>query len=217
MTHYHITRKNSTTHWRSSYRQVEILQYIEQIDLLIDRIIDSLIDSHHHFSGNDWSVFRSLFPTLHVRSVDTSIAQIRAAKKFAHKSRICDIFCLWFACVVSEINKLSEKQLNVNSKLPTCGVGALYIFYAGFIAAARTKTSRAMNRQPTLPVLYICGETDHGNKEESQTWYSSMFNAMCGRRVKKWCASDKMQVAESTLEIATRIRVWIYYTDLSKK
>ncbi|XP_020279370.1 high affinity cAMP-specific and IBMX-insensitive 3',5'-cyclic phosphodiesterase 8 isoform X2 [Pseudomyrmex gracilis] len=63
-----------------------------------------------------------------------------------------------------------------------------------------------MNRQPTLPVLYICGETDHGNKEESQTWYSSMFNAMCGRRVKKWCASDKMQVAESTLEIATRIR-----------
>lgn len=67
-----------------------------------------------------------------------------------------------------------------------------------------------MNRQPTLPVLYVCGETDDNNvdKKESRTWYSGIFS-MCGHMQKKWCAKNRMQVAELTPQLATHRRVRI--------
>lgn len=57
-----------------------------------------------------------------------------------------------------------------------------------------------MNR-PTLPVLY--GETDDNNvdKKKSRAWYSEILSIMCGRTQKKWCAKNRMQVAELTPQL----------------
>ncbi|XP_029161012.1 high affinity cAMP-specific and IBMX-insensitive 3',5'-cyclic phosphodiesterase 8-like isoform X2 [Nylanderia fulva] len=59
-----------------------------------------------------------------------------------------------------------------------------------------------MTRQPTLPMLYVCGETDNNvNKKESRAWYSEIFSIMCGHMQKKWCAKNRMQVAELTPQL----------------
>lgn len=68
-----------------------------------------------------------------------------------------------------------------------------------------------MNRQPTLPVLFICGETEDNNidKKETQTWYRGIFNIMCWHMRKKWCIKNRMQLAELTpqLIIYSRVRI----------
>ncbi|XP_029660394.1 high affinity cAMP-specific and IBMX-insensitive 3',5'-cyclic phosphodiesterase 8 isoform X2 [Formica exsecta] len=65
-----------------------------------------------------------------------------------------------------------------------------------------------MNRQPTLPVLFVCGEIEDNNidKKESQTWYSGIFNIMCWHVRKKWCAKNRMQLAELTPQLVTYSR-----------
>lgn len=67
-----------------------------------------------------------------------------------------------------------------------------------------------MNRQQTLPVLYIYGNTDDNNvhKEESRTWYNSMLDAMCWR-MQKNSAKNRMHVPELTPQLKTLIRVRI--------
>lgn len=67
---------------------------------------------------------------------------------------------------------------------------------------------REMNRQHTLPVLYVCGATDDSyvHKEESQTWYNSILNAVCGRTRNKCCTRNRMQVTETSPQPVMRIR-----------
>lgn len=68
-----------------------------------------------------------------------------------------------------------------------------------------------MNRQQTLPVLYIYGDTDNNvHKEESRTCYNSILDAICWR-MQKISAKDRMQVPELTPQLKTRIRVRIKY------
>ncbi|KAL6426590.1 hypothetical protein ACFW04_009181 [Cataglyphis niger] len=52
-----------------------------------------------------------------------------------------------------------------------------------------------MNRQPTLPVLFVCEIEDNDiDKKESQTWYSEIFNIMCWHMRKKWSIKNRMQL-----------------------
>ncbi|XP_012230148.1 high affinity cAMP-specific and IBMX-insensitive 3',5'-cyclic phosphodiesterase 8 isoform X2 [Linepithema humile] len=64
-----------------------------------------------------------------------------------------------------------------------------------------------MNRQQTLPVLYIYGDTDDNNvhNEESRTWYNNILDAMCWR-MQKNSAKNRMHVPELTPQLKTRIR-----------
>lgn len=71
-----------------------------------------------------------------------------------------------------------------------------------------------MIRQSTQPVIYVSGTIDDNNvhKDESRTWYSSVFNAVCGSIRKECCAKNRMQVTESTptaLQLVKLIRVRI--------
>lgn len=69
-----------------------------------------------------------------------------------------------------------------------------------------------MLRQSTQPVIYVSSAIDDNNihKEESRTWYDSIFSVMCGSIRKEHRAKNRMQVTESIsteLQLVKLIRV----------